>query len=139
MTNVQLSEHFHSSEFDCKGGWTCNCSGRGDRMNPILIKLLEKWRADCGGYPFIINSGYRCPIRNANVFGSSSVSQHMEWNAVDVACPPELSIDEFAWYAEHTRVNGRGFDGIGVYPPHEGNFIHVDVRADGTKPGYYRW
>ena len=139
MTNLQLSKHFNSSEFDCHGGDECGCGGRGDRMHPILIKLLEKWRDDAGGYPFHINSGYRCPIHNSHVEGSASYSQHMAWTAADVACPPELDIWEFAWYAEHTEVDGYRFDGIGVYTPDYGNFIHVDVRDGGRHGGWYRW
>lgn len=138
MTDIQLSKHFHSSEFDCRGGDECGCGGRGDRMHPVLIKLLEKWREISGGYPFYINSGYRCYIHNSNVSGSANNSQHMYWTAADVACPPELDVWDFAWYAEQTEVDGYKFDGIGIYPPERGNFVHVDVR-DGGVDGGYRW
>ena len=137
MTNVQLSEHFHSSEFDCHGEY-CNCGGRGDLMNPLLIRLLEKLRYNCGGYPLYINCGYRCAMHNAEINGAYN-SQHLYFNAADVACPEQMSIEEFKWYVDTTRVDGLGFDGIGVYYPEEGDFIHVDVRDNGTRPGYYRW
>ena len=137
MTDVQLSEHFHSSEFDCKGTY-CNCGGRGDEMNPILIECLEQLRSDCGGTPIIITSGYRCPIHNAECDGSARKSQHMEWNAADLLIPEGLTFDEFAWYVENTLTpEGRGFDGIGLY--RGSGFIHVDVRDEGVNHGWYRW
>lgn len=137
MTDLQLSEHFHSSEFDCKGT-TCHCGGNGDLMNPILIKLLEKLRADCGGRPIIILSGYRCPVHNAECDGSAKKSQHMEWNAADLEIPAGLSFEEFQWYVENTKTDdGYMFDGIGLY--YSSYFIHVDVRDGGKHGGWYRW
>ena len=131
---MKLSEHFDSSEFDCHGnGIDCHCGGQGHNMNPILIKLLEQLKKNCGGYPLYITSGYRCPTHNANV-GGASQSQHKLWNACDIACPYELDYGEFRWYCENVSISDDDgtrlhFDAIGNYP--KGMFVHVDVRDNG--------
>ena len=140
MTNKQLSKNFNSSEFDCKGGNECNCGGQGDKMDMRLIRLLEQLRYNCGGWPLYINSGYRCPIHNANVAGHADNSQHKYWRAADIEVPQAMSFEEFAWYVDNCKTkDGLMFDGIGKYPPDRGNFIHVDIREGGRCGGYYRW
>lgn len=133
---MKLSKHFDSREFDCRGnGDDCNCGGRGDLMNSVLIYLLEELRKNVGGYPLIITSGYRCMTHNLNVGGAQN-SQHTLWNAADVACPMELSFDEFVDAVYNTSwFDGAGylhFDGVGIYRYQ--NFIHVDVRYGGKGP-----
>lgn len=143
MTDIQLSPHFNSSEFDCKGGSYCGCGGRGNEIHPLLIKLLEQLRYNCGGYVLTINSGYRCPTWNAAIDGSATNSQHCKFVAADVSIPSGLSAEEFLWYVETTSVWENGveykFDGIGFYPAWKGNFIHVDIRDGGVNGGWYRW
>lgn len=113
----KLSEHFDASEFACH-----HCGAL--KTNPRLLALLEQLRADCGGLPLHINSGYRCPVHNQNVGGVPN-SQHVHGTAADVAVPAGLSFDQFAWYVDRLP-----FDGIGFYP--DANFIHVDVRNGGV-------
>lgn len=121
-----LSEHFAASEFSCH-----HCGEGGDSISPRLVELLEQLRADCGGYPLRINSGYRCPSHNANVGGAPN-SQHVQGTAADVARPEALSFGDFAWY-----VGRLPFDGIGLYPGAKGDFIHVDVRHGGIGSHIY--
>lgn len=111
-----LSEHFAENEFKCR------CCGNL-KINPRLIELLEKLRWNIGGYPLLVNSGYRCPKHNEEVDGVAN-SQHCFGNAADIACPAQLSFGQFKWYAEQLP-----FDGIGFYP--SANFIHLDVRDGG--------
>ena len=119
-----LSKHFDSEEFDCH----C-CNQGGDEMSPVLIELLEQLRADCGGYPLFINSGYRCSAHNAEVGGVKN-SQHVLKTAADVARPYELTYDEFYHACLECKLeDGRHFDGVGYY--RDDNFVHVDVRDDG--------
>lgn len=112
-----LSEHFHSSEFTCH-----HCGAI--KVHPRLIVLLEQLRADCGGLPLHINSGYRCQIHNRNVGGVPD-SQHTLGTAADVAVPAGLNFGQFKWYVDRLP-----FDGIGYY--RDGGFIHVDVRNGGV-------
>ena len=115
-----LSEHLAANEF------ACHCCGQGgNKIHPRLIELLEQLRANTGGLPLSINSGYRCPSHNAKVGGVTN-SQHVLATAADVARPSHLSFGEFQWYVEQLP-----FDGIGLYPDSMGDFIHVDVRNGG--------
>ena len=118
----RFSEHFAVSEF------VCHCCGQGaDKIAPRLIELLEKLRANIGGLPLHINSGYRCSKHNAEVGGVDN-SQHLLGTAADVAVPNGLSIEQFKWYVQQLP-----FDWAGVYP--DSDFIHVDVRNGGdNKP-----
>lgn len=124
--------HFKDSEFACR-----HCGQGGDQMNPILLNLLEKLRENIGGYSLKINCGYRCPEHNAEVRGAQ-FSQHVLFNAADVAVPSALSVMEMKWYALQVQdEEGHHFTGIGVYAyDPTGNtkgdgFIHLDVRNDG--------
>lgn len=118
----KLSEHFDSSEFTCH-----HCGGGADKIHPRLIALLEELRGRVGK-PLHINSGYRCPVHNANVGGVSN-SQHVQGTAADVATPAGVSFKRFEQIVKQIP-----FDGIGLYPPIEGSgsFIHVDVRNGGV-------
>lgn len=124
FSDDMLSEHFSKSEFWCHGQeqGTCSCN-HSLNINPRLINLLEQLRANIGGLPLYVNSGYRCPVHNAAVGGVSN-SQHMLGNAADIARPTQLSFEDFRWYVEQLP-----FDGIGLY--YAGDFIHCDVRHGG--------
>ena len=117
VSNSKLSEHFDKSEF------ACHHCGQCAIIHPRLIELLEKLRENIGGYPLHINSGYRCPVHNANVGGVPN-SQHVLGTAADLAVPPQLTFDQFKHY-----VTNLPFDWVGLYP--YSNFIHVDVRNGG--------
>lgn len=121
-TGGNLSEHFSTEEF------ACHHCGKLDTISPRLIELLEQLRKNCGR-PIHINSGYRCPVHNANVGGVKN-SQHVLGTAADLAVPSEMSFGEFKWYIEQLP-----FDGIGLYP--FDNFIHVDVRDGGVGSKIY--
>ena len=118
-----LSEHFSTDEF------ACHHCGQCGNIHPKLVELLEKLRANMGGVPIHINSGYRCPIHNANVGGVPN-SQHVLGTAADLAVPAGMNFEKFQWYIEQLP-----FDGIGLYP--YSDFIHVDVRDGGVGSKIY--
>lgn len=128
---MKLSEHFDDSEFMC----TCNgrhCSGLPEQgIDPNLPVLLEAIRAHFGK-PVHINSGYRCPKRNAEVDGKPK-SKHMEGIAADITIAgiPPRTVANVAESALRTlRSSSVDFKdiygGIGIYPA----FTHVDVRKN---------
>ena len=123
----RLSEHFQSSEF------VCHCCGMGgDKISSRLIELLESLRANIGGLPLHVNSGYRCPKHNKEVGGVKN-SQHLRGAAADIATPKGMELEVFKWYAEQLP-----FDFIGVYP--KSNFLHLDVRDGGISlPPYVEY
>lgn len=115
--STKLSEHFDISEF------ACHHCGKSTKISPRLIELLETLRKNIGGLPIHINSGYRCPVHNANVGGVPN-SQHVLGTAADLAIPAKLTLNQFLKHVEKLP-----FDWVGVYP--YSYFIHVDVRDGG--------
>lgn len=121
----QLSEHFDESEFWCKGD-ICGCN-HSLKIDPRLIELLEELRANIGGYPLLINSGYRCPRWN-EIVGGASHSQHCMGTAADVACPENLTMPEFLWYVEQLPFDGIGYYYRGSSKGPDNGWIHCDNR-----------
>ena len=106
-----LSDHFSSSEFECK----CGCGF--DSVDPELIVLLEKIRGFVGG-PVRINSGCRCESHNNSV-GGAKHSVHKLGQAADIRV-------EGGWHRRRVldAAVACGAEGIGVAR----TFIHVDVH-----------
>ena len=77
--DVQLTTNFKLSEFRCK----CQPFCGHDRINPKIPIMCQEIR-DYIGEPLTINSGCRCPKRNAEA-GSSS-KNHINGNAADLSC-----------------------------------------------------
>jgi hypothetical protein len=78
---------------------------------------LERWRANAGGVPRIVNSAYRPPAHNATVSGASQ-SRHMFGDAVDLrnvsrtqteyTFMAQAAIDAGASYVEPISMSGVG-------------------------------
>jgi hypothetical protein len=78
---------------------------------------LERWRANAGGIPRIVNSAYRAPAHNAEVSGTSQ-SRHMFGDAVDLrntsrtqaeyTFMAQPAIDAGASYVEPVSMSGLG-------------------------------
>lgn len=113
----QLSEHFSEAEFACR------CCGKV-RVNMFLINMLEKLRAELGGRPIAITSGFRCAKHNKQV-GGAAASRHLTGSAADIVVS---GTDPDAAAAAAEKL---GFTGVGRYR----TFTHVDVRQ--TAPA--RW
>lgn len=76
LNNFPLSEHFNLREFECP------CCGRV-MLDSRLITALESLRANIGGKPIIVTSGYRCPDHNKMITGAIN-SDHLYGWAADV-------------------------------------------------------
>ena len=110
-----LSPNFRRAEF------TCNHCGKLPQDPPHkLLEWLENIRAHFGNRAVNINSGYRCPIHNANVQGATN-SRHLIPDAADFWING-VSNSDVQEYAE-TVVGDEG--GLGIYP----NFTHIDTRG----------
>ena len=77
----------------------------------VFDDIREEW-----GKPININSGYRCPVHNASLSGSSPISAHIFGLALDCKCPGE--VDELHSLVVDMYPELR----IGKYP----TFIHID-------------
>ena len=112
---AKISPHFSESEVMCK----CGCGYIA--VNPILVRLLEKIRDNCGNNPVMVHSWCRCPTHNENV-GGVSESQHLYGAAADI------SISGVNVQALGDIAITCGADGIGYY--YTQGFVHVDVRGE---------
>jgi len=106
--DIQLSEHFWLSEFECRDG--------SNFVEHELVLKLEELRKLIG-LPIIINSGYRSLEYNRSI-GSDDTSQHILGRAVDIQ---KFYLDDDAFELIAKLV---GFKGIGIYD----NFYHLDIR-----------
>lgn len=121
---VQLAKNFKSTEFDCNG---TNCC-KETVIDVDLVNFLQKIR-DHFGKPVNISSAYRCETHNARTQNASKQSKHMYGMAADITVSG-IAPTEVAKYAESI-----GILGIGLYPPADGNFVHIDTRS--TKSFWY--
>jgi len=112
-TYDQITRHFNTKEFKCRGK---DCCGHSAPINPELLKRLEQVRLFFG-MPLKITSGFRCQVHNKSI-GSMSTSQHTKGLAADFLVPKCFTSDHMAVYCK------RYFNGIGIY----NTFIHVDMR-----------
>jgi len=103
---------FRLSEFECP------CCGE-NHINPELIDILDNLRG-LYGKPIVINSGYRCQKRNAQLGGSPS-SAHLFGDAVDIRINSSSERFELlSW------IFAQNFKRIGIGK----NFIHIDINQN---------
>lgn len=121
---VQLAKNFKSTEFDCNGSSCC----KETVIDVDLVNYLQKIR-DHFGKPVNLTCAYRCETHNAKVANASKTSKHMYGMAADITVSG-VAPAEVAKYAESI-----GILGIGLYPPADGNFVHIDTRP--TKSFWY--
>ena len=121
VIKLYLSEHFDSTEFNCK----CGC-GKGENINKTLVFRLEEMFKYMDAKVIIVNSGYRCPTYSKKV-GGSATDAHTKFLAADI----KVKKQDGTWYtpADIAEVAERlGFGGIGVM----NTACHVDCRDLGT-------
>ena len=135
--NMQLTDHFHLSEF--VRSETATRLGIDNSINdPEIIsnirnlceRVLEPLRA-FAGCPIIINSGYRCPRLNEAV-GGSRRSQHMKGEACDIRIADSATGDRwYSWMKENLPydqlIKERAHKSSGTF------WIHVSLRRDKAK------
>lgn len=117
--DTKLSANFRIREFDCNGKGCCNET----KIDPQLVDYLQKIR-DHFGKSVNIASGYRCQKHNAQVANAAKNSRHMQGMAADIKVSG-IAPAAVAGYAESIGVRG-----IGLYEGADGNFVHIDTRAD---------
>lgn len=163
MNDINLSPHFRLSELTRSSTATRlgidNTPSREQVKNLTRIceKILEPLRSHInspaykassgclplqggGGSPLIISSGYRCPMLNRAVGGSTS-SQHMTGEAVDIRLPTkvwpsgqvhtdkDLAREWLAWIADNCRFDQLIFETTNCLD----YWIHVSLKAKGNR------
>lgn len=108
--------NFHKDEFRCR----CGC-GKA-LMDEEFISELQKLRTKLG-FPFRINSGYRCPTYNNRISKSGPSGPHTTGKACDVgiAGPNAFSLARLAFID--------GFTGVGVHQHGDWDkrYLHLDI------------
>ena len=135
MAKDWIANWWKASEFDC----LC-CGLGGDLMDPILIDILDKCRAEVG-VQLQCSSGYRCPSHNSSPsVGSTSGSYHLKHQAADLTFGRRglrTGTNVLRLFVILERLGREhGGLGLGIYP----TFIHCDTRSandSGIKPA--RW
>lgn len=129
---VQITPNFKSTEFDCNGKGCCT-------ETPIHTKLVEVLQdvRDHFGVSVNVNSGYRCPVHNANVSGASANSWHMKGYAADIntknvhpMCVARYVEEVFAQKDIKGRIGCYTYDDSGK------GFVHIDVRGTNSRAIY---
>lgn len=119
--------NFREDEFRCK-----HCGMV--HMAPEFLDTLQALRSHCG-FPFVVSSGYRCPVHNKAVSSTGPRGPHTTGRAVDVAAAGAQAL-----YLVRSAV-AFGFTGVGVKQkgPHAGRFIHLDDLGDHETSGPRPW
>ena len=87
-----LSKYISREEYACKH---CNALPPDFDFYPyeeffdVFDSIREEW-----GKPIKINSGYRCPVHNASLSGSSPISAHLFGLALDCECDDNMEVEQ---------------------------------------------
>lgn len=110
-------EYFKKQEFACR------CCGQlppamRENIETLVTEVLDPARRAFGG-PVLVNSGYRCPMHNAEVGGVAN-SQHQRGEAADVRCADNKRLGKI--------IEQGIFDQLVYYP----TFLHVSYKRQGV-------
>lgn len=119
MPESKTWRYFTREEFACKH---CGENHTAD----YWISLLDEIRHRVGR-PFIINSGYRCPVYNDEVSGTGLQGPHVTGWAADIHVPDA----SFRFHLRHEALK-MGITRFGTGK----TFLHLDY-ADGVDPVRY--
>lgn len=126
--NWDSVKYFKAEEFDCP-----HCGKNEMRM--AFVVALDELRDRCG-FPFKINSGYRCPQYNSEVSTTGTNGPHTTGQAADIGVAGTQAFLLVALAARH------GMTGVGLRQtgPHNTRFVHVDSldEAEG-RPRPWVW
>lgn len=113
-----ITKHFTLEQFTCK----CGCGF--NKINLILVEMLQKARLSTPNTAYIITSGCRCIKHNDKVGGVGS-SAHTTGKAADIKYTSNKEL-----YIILSALINAGFKRIGINFKQQ--FIHVDI--DYNKP-----
>lgn len=116
-----------------EGEFRCACCGRAD-MKPEFMQALQDMRHSAG-FPFRVNSGFRCPDYNEKISTTGRNGPHTTGQAVDIGC------SGFQAYEIQRLAHLYGMTGIGVSQrgPHMGRFLHLDNLEISPRPNIWSY
>src|SRR5574342_415860 len=118
---MKVTEHFDSSEFNCRDGTIYPIEWIEERLLP-LCRVLETIRARVG-HPVFVDSGYRTPPYNKEI-GGAKLSQHLVGKAADIRVGSFNSTALLNLIRDLYNQDIIQIGGLGWYP----DFVHVDIR-----------
>ena len=121
---VMLTEHFSVNEFRCP------CCGMLKPSHGFILSL-EQFRREID-QPIHVASGFRCSVHNRQI-GGSAHSQHLEGRAADIFVDGWNSYRlAYEAYIVRFLMIPILFGGIGCYPEHNNQSVHLDTRTNPT-------
>ena len=129
MSNNTPWPHFSETEL------TCHCGCNRQEMVPVFMEKLETLRV-AYGKPLPINSGFRCPMHNAQASQTGLSGPHTTGKAVDIQISGE---DVYHLLGLAIKL---GFTGIGLSQrgAHSSRFLHLDTIEPGPgRPRPFVW
>ena len=112
-------KHFTLDELKCKCG---KCGSTGLEMKTELMEPIELLRERLG-FPFVVTSGFRCPVYNRHV-GGALLSAHCRGEALDLQI---LWTDALKLVAEALKFPVFMGFGINQKGEYSSRFIHLDI------------
>jgi len=128
---MQLSEHFHLSEFvrsetASAMGWANNPPPEAvRRLHMLCLRVLEPIRQRIGS-PIVVTSGYRS-LKLNRAIGGSDTSSHIDGQAADIYAAGMDAADLHALIIATVPE----FDQI--YLHRKNNFVHVTYRVGANR------
>jgi GH24 family phage-related lysozyme (muramidase) len=116
------SAHFTLAEFASSDGADTPRGAIGNVQT--LMNQLEVLRAELGGNPITIISGYRSPSHNTSV-GGAARSQHLCGRAADIRVRGYTPAQVHAKIEELIAAGRMVQGGLGIY----NTFVHYDIRG----------
>ncbi|MBF0343596.1 MAG: DUF882 domain-containing protein [Nitrospirae bacterium] len=93
----------------------------------VYEKLFLKF-----GHNIIVNSGYRCPELNKAVRNSSSKSQHMVGQAMDIEIPGISNYDLAKWVSENLDFDQLILENYVLGNPDSG-WVHISYKGSDNR------
>ena len=116
------SANFSLAEFASKDGVATPGGAIGNIQ--VVMDQLEVLRAELGGEPITIVSGYRSPAHNTSV-GGVARSQHLCGTAADIRVANHTPAEVHAAIERLIAAGRMRQGGLGLY----GSFVHYDTRG----------
>jgi zinc D-Ala-D-Ala carboxypeptidase len=122
-------KYFVLDELKCKCG---ECDSTGVEMDDQFMRKIVFIREKLG-FPFIVNSAYRCPKHNRTVGETGLTGPHTTGAAMDIRCNgyQAYKILEMAFLI--------GLKGIGVNQKGSARYIHLDDCSTAKYPRPTLW
>ncbi len=116
----KLYKYFSPKELQCRCG---KCDSTGDEMKLELMEPLIVLRETLG-FPFPVNSAYRCPFHNNGVSHTGFNGPHTTGLAIDIGVYTEKAVQLVAEAYRMRVFRGFGINQKGLW---RRRFIHLDV------------